>query len=203
MRLVAARAPTSTAWGLAIELLRGDVEDEVGVDRYLYGSGVRSGLMPDRVHVPFFVEGVDEESKLGSWKEADAIGPRGPLRFRRSMLDELDLRPGGYTAVERPASAFVLLLRAYLAVHPDALWPAVSECVAALGLAPEATVVATSTAFEHTGGHPPPSQVPSYSSAARAIVVGEPTLFIPGSPNVDWRLHVRGARRPKRRMTTG
>jgi hypothetical protein len=53
-------------------------------------------------------------------------------------------------------------------------------------------------AFEHTDGAPPPSQLPSYASAARAIVAGEPSLFTPGSPNVDWRLHIRGAKRPKR-----
>jgi hypothetical protein len=197
MRLIAVRAATTTAWGIAIEVLRGDVEEEVGADRYLYGDVVRSGLAENRVSVPFFVEGVDEESKLGSWKEADAIGPRGPLRFRRSMVDELDLRPGAYTAVERPASAFVLLIRAYLAAHPDALWPAVSECVAALGLPPDSTVVAVSTAFEHAVPPARPSATVSYQSAARAIVARDPTLFSPGPSNVDWRLHVRPKSRRK------
>jgi hypothetical protein len=199
MRLVVARAGGSTAWGISIELLRGDVEDDVGVDRYLYGSAVRSGLAPDRVHVPFFVEGMDEESRVAQWKEAAAIGPRGAVRFRRSMVGELDLRSGGYTAAERPASGFVLLLRLYLATYPDALWPAVSESVAAMGLPPDVTVIAASTAFEHAEGPPPPSGVPSYASAARAIVAGDPSLFTPGASNLDWRLHVRGARRTKRR----
>jgi hypothetical protein len=174
----------------------------VGVDRYLYGDGVRSGLAEKRVSVPFFVEGADEDSKLGSWKEADAIGPRGALRFRRTMIKELDLRPGGRTTAEPPPSAFVLLLRAYLASHPEALWPEVSECVAALGLPPDATVIVATTAFAHTEGRPPPSEVASYASAARAIVAGEPSLFAPGTPNVDWRLHVRDPKRSKRAART-
>jgi hypothetical protein len=146
-----------------------------------------------RASVPFFVEGVDEDEdeEEDGGARPTAIGPRGPLPFTQDIFTRLKLPGGG----DASAPGFKLLLRAYLATYPDSLWPDAGDAVAALGLPVAATRIAVTTAFEHAVAPRLPSGVASYASLARAIAVRDPALFMPGTPNVDWRQHVRVNRR--------
>jgi hypothetical protein len=116
------------------------------------------------------------------------------------MNEELDLRPGRGTAAGMTSSRFSLMLRAYLTDHPGAFWGDPHEAAALLGLGGHTEVVVVSTAFQHCVGkagpeaYPlawkaKPSASPVLRSLARAIVAGDASLFEPGEPDLDFRLH--------------
>ncbi|MGZ3477747.1 MAG: hypothetical protein ACXWUG_31100, partial [Polyangiales bacterium] len=85
----------------------------------------------------------------------------------------------------------VVLLRAYMASFPGAVWPPVEDAIRALKLDPQdAVVVACTDAFAHVDAKPP-STSKAYKSAAKAIVAADPSKFDPGTPNTDWRKHAR------------
>jgi hypothetical protein len=133
-------------------------------------------------------------------------GRAGPLECRDAMIAELDLRPGMLTNLDRSAEVpvDVLLIRAYLAIHPTSFWYPQDDLVALLEV-PNPRVLVVSDAFAHVlgpqetpYGYPPldaisilPSASDTYRSVAAAIARRDGALFRPGASNVDWRNWVR------------
>ncbi|MFO0734695.1 MAG: hypothetical protein U0270_02395 [Labilithrix sp.] len=128
-------------------------------------------------------------------------GPAGVVRCDRDTIARLDLRPnmlcGGCDSGAADGRA-ILAIRAYLAEHPGAFW---QDPLPLFG-APCDRVV-TSEAFAHVVGRryededvPPevraigvaPSESPTFRSLAEALVSGDPSRFVPGASNLDWRI---------------
>ena len=184
MRVVAARAKRSDDWGLLIEVVQGDqlgAEDAVRwpatIQCYTYGSKVASGgrYLLDARPIPKAVA-----------KE----------RIDAERVAELDLRPG--RSITGPLESWpdVLRLRAAVASAPEALFPPAAEVVGRLGLR-AGDVLLDVRALEHVDGTAHgkgelarlPSQSGSWRSIAEVIATRDPSRFLPGSPNTDWRLH--------------
>jgi hypothetical protein len=134
-------------------------------------------------------------------------GPGGPLECHDSMIDEHDLRAGLVTNLNQTAESpvDVVLIRAYMAAFPGGLFYPVGHLGTLLGLtAQESYMTVGSTAFEHVIGRPhddeepfgwapldevsiQPSESEAYRSLASALASRDPSLFRPGTPNLDWR----------------
>jgi hypothetical protein len=127
-----------------------------------------------------------------------ARGPAGDLRLDESLFARIDLRPG-LVCEAGGWAARTLAIRAYLADHPDAFFPAPEDARAAAGM-PDGEVFVVSRAFRHVVGparegvEPQPwdvlpSESQTYRSLAEAIVSGDASRFVPGEPNLHWSLH--------------
>ncbi|MGZ3419905.1 MAG: DUF7003 family protein [Polyangiales bacterium] len=192
LRLVAVRSRSSERWGIALERITGCDMHEIDVQRFCFGSDVPPGFpIGDSVHSPpavtFELDG-GEDSAIG----ATVRGAAGSVTLTKELVKSLDLRPGKGTEPEGGVGGpAVVLLRAYMASFPGAVWPPVEDAIRALKLDPQdAVVVACTDAFAHVDGKAP-STSKAYKSAAKAIVAADPSKFDPGTPNTDWRKHAR------------
>lgn len=219
LRLVAARARPGDGdgWGIVIERITGCYQNIFGVEVYCYGSDVDGGMNFDagRSLDIDFGDPPDEEwpDDFGLDLDLKAIwGAGGPLLVGPGLLESCDLRPGATTEDDSNASSS-LMLRAYLAIYPHAFWTAPAEAVKVLGLGDDPEIVVVSTAFEHVlgtnGGSnesdhdakwcKPPSRSKTYQSLAAALVARDKTRFVPGTSNLDWRLHaIFGGKKKKK-----
>jgi hypothetical protein len=134
-------------------------------------------------------------------------GPGGPLECHDSMIEEHDLRAGLLTNLDQKAEnpIDVVLIRAYMSAFPGGLFYPVGHLGTLLGLtAQESYMTVGSATFEHVIGRlhddeepfdwPPldkvaiqPSESEAYRSLASALANRDPSLFRPGTPNLDWR----------------
>jgi hypothetical protein len=196
-------------WGLAFECVYGDflvpvdehelspyaanVSTYVIIPKDAYGRRDARGL-------PLSIR--DDDARDGASLSIDGItidGPAGALACTDAMIADYDLRPGmlcGGCEGGATDSNLILLIRAYLARYPGSLWQDVSAAFGA-----ECDVVVVSDAFEHVVGvgdpdapntgpfAVKPSASTTYQSLAEALVAGEPSRFVPGRSNLDWRLH--------------
>ncbi len=212
MRLTAVRSATSDAWAIVFESVLGSFLADPAAEPFAaamwttgYGPHFDVGARHGELRGLGLYPGPRAERSLRI--EGVVIdGPAGRLTARDAMLESLDLRPGMLTNGERSAEVpiDVLLIRAYLATFPDALWYPLPELVALLDV-PEADVIVSTTAFAHVLGrqpepydHPPldaiaiaPSESETYRSLASAITHRDPARFRPGESNTDWRRWVR------------
>jgi hypothetical protein len=212
LRLVAAREESGDGWAVAFETIRGsflaDVDEEpfaACIWTKLYGSKLskddRNGPQRKlRLSVP------QHEERALHIHGITAQGPGGDLHCKDAMIAALDLRPGLVGNVDRSTEcpADVLVLRAYLATHPGALWYPPEDVVGWLGLE-SPSVVVVSDAFAHVlGKRPapyawepldaiavPPSTSDAYKSLAEALAARDGSKFRPGTSNLDWRNWVR------------
>ena len=195
MRMVAARASSSEAWGIALERITGCNPHEMAIQRYLYGSEVTPGFVSDELHdldLGLSFEFVDEATAIG----ATVTGPAGELTLTKELIKSLDLRPGkGSEPDGAVGGPTVVLVRAYLESFPGAVWPAVPDTLRALGLDPEEVVIVAATdAFRHEPGGPYgwlPSNSKMFKTVAAGIVASDPNKFKPGKVNTSWRTHAR------------
>lgn len=210
MRLVVLCERGSDDWGLVFDMVRGCFLDPhefaaVGVVSKRYGPSIPSHAInvPAKRHVALSTTPhAKNDLSLDGVKVG---GPAGELVFEPRLIREDDLRPGKVCnddqLSERPAD--MLLVRAYLAKHPGSLFPSLSESAALLG-GTEADVLFVTDAFEHVLGRSSPegdpeidrfvirpSESETYRSLARAIVARDPSLFVPGASNLDWRRWAR------------
>jgi hypothetical protein len=116
------------------------------------------------------------------------------------MVQALDLRPGKVCNFDRTSDnpADLLLLRAYLATFPGSLFGSLADSAATM-MGSTADVLLVADAFEHVlclpgSGEEPddryamrPSESPVFRSLAEAIAQQDPSLFQPGTSNLDWR----------------
>lgn len=192
LRLVAVRSRSSERWGIALERITGCDAHEIDVQRFCYGSEVSPGYpIGDSQHSPPAVtfelaDGAD--SAIGS----SVRGAAGAVTVTKELVKSLDLRPGKGTEPEGGVGGpAVVLLRAYMATFPGAVWPPVEDAIRALKLDPaDALVVASTESFAHVD-EKAPSTSKAYKSAAKAIVAADPTKLDPGTANTDWRKHAK------------
>lgn len=190
LRLVAMRGE-GDQWGICLERLTGGDWDRFRFERHRLGSEVSPGKSATVAVPDVTIEGPAEYD--GAAVGSTIRGPAGALTLTEGDLRALDLRPGRGCEPESGGEQLVLL-RAYLARHPGALWRPLDELATELGLpsVPEAHLV--TTAFHHEGGRTkPPSASKTYKTLARAIVARDFTLFEPGKDNTDWRKHLHRA----------
>jgi hypothetical protein len=196
LRVVAVRSEDGDGWGLGFERLGGDREGALASLVLGYGSDAMGGVCHAASGpLAFFVEerepGARQPGRL-SLAGLRAVGPAGPLDLDDGMLAALDLRPGEWTTSAAPADPqLVLALRAYLGRFPDALWRPATELTEALGLEEQRpAILVDSKRFAHVepwvDGTPPSGSV-TFRSLARAIVQRDPSAFVPGIVNTDWR----------------
>jgi hypothetical protein len=215
LRLIAVRQRRGEGFWIFFQRLEGIDAASLRIETYCYGTEA-SGSKGWQ-EAPFHVDHVDQEDASGAplpaeveqnpydIEELTVTGPRGPLLLENAMLTALDLRPRLSTAAGAPPSRFVLMLRAYLAVHPGALWDD-PRATPEILLGPDFLgddgfdVLVVSDAFTHALGDAEagsydaawrvdPAASTTYQSLARAIVARDGSLFAPGVSNLDWRLH--------------
>ena len=198
-RLIAARAREGDGWGVVIERLQGCDPDSFSIDRYAYGPGATNGVDFDhRVELSdaFTFDDSDDERPL--FHGCRVTGPAGELVLDESLFARHDLRPGWDTECGGwPART--LAVRAYLAEHPDAFWPPPEDALAAAGVE-GGEILLVSRAYQHPSSrldpdgedkpwHVMPAEAPAIRSLCEALIAHDPALFVPGEPNLDWRLH--------------
>jgi hypothetical protein len=190
LRLVAARDGKTDAWGIALERITGCNLHEIAVERFVYGSEVMPGYDTAGPHVTPAVE-LDLDETSDSAVGATVRGAAGSITLTKELIKSLDLRPGRGAEPEGGVGGpAVVLLRAYMAKHPGAIWPPVEEAIRALHLDPSRSVVVACTdAFAHADEAPSSSK--AFKSAAKAIVARDPSKFDAGKPNTDWRKHAK------------
>lgn len=202
-RVIAARARRGDGWALVFERLQGSSPDQLMLARYAYGPGAVNGFDLDHyVDLPFALEGREDDDDDDDAEEAPvfagsvARGPAGALRVDESLFARYDLMPGWCT---EPGSwaARAVAIRAYREAYPEAWWPPASDALAATGL-DDAEVLIVSDAYQHPSRWPDDDERPwpddvAASSAIRtlveALVARDPSRFVPGPSNLDWRLH--------------
>lgn len=178
--------------GIALERLTGCNEHELDVQRFCYGSEVPPGFpIGDSVHSPPPVT-FDLEDGTDSAIKASVRGGAGAITVTKELVKSLDLRPDKGTepagGIGGPAA---VLLRAYIASFPGAVWPPVDDAVRALKLDPaDALVVAQAESFAHADGKAP-STSKAHETLAKAIVAADPSQFDPGASSTDWRKHAK------------
>ncbi len=204
LRLIAVRSRTGDDWGIVFDIIRGSAIDDslvlgAGVWRQVYGSQVTDDELPIHYLPLILPEGREYKSVHLEGLEVD--GPAGKLRCDTTTLQRLDLRPGlvcnNDGSSERPID--VLAIRAYLAEHPGSLWPPVEESATLLRIE-DGEILVVSEAFAHVlGPNIPmdrddlealavlPSASPTYRSLAEVLVARDPSRFVPGASNLDWR----------------
>lgn len=197
LRLVAARSTEGDAWGIALERITGCNHQELEVYRFRYGSEVEPGMVVGAdgcsQFLPVSFE-LDEtsETAVGASIVHEA-NPKQRVKLDAKRIKELDLKPGrGSEPDSGVGGPAVVLMRAFQALYPGAIWPPVEDTLRALKLDPKrAVVVACTDAFAHVDGDKPPSKSKAYKSAAAAIVNGKPEVFDAGTPNTHWRKHAK------------
>lgn len=190
-------------WGLAFECVHGDFLDPDGdfnayaaqVSTYIITPHDPFGQRASRP-LPLTLEGA-RDPLAATLAGITVHGPGGALACHAATVDALDLRPGHLcqwpTAPDGTASAedpnFVMLVRAWLATHPGSLWSDPKPWFDA-----PVDVLVVSDAFAHVAGPLGsgaaarlPSESPTYRSLADALVHRDPTRFVPGPSNLDWR----------------
>lgn len=201
MRVVALRG-AGEAWALVFERASG-YGHQAALRRYVYGRGVGQPGHRSELDRPLALE----------FDEQGLVGPCG-------VLAEHEVDPAGTHLCEPPdywtgpdgARDQIAALRSYLARWPAAAFGDPAELAAALGLA-DAQVLVCSDAFEHAEGLPPapdptsdpasnpephpwqrlPSASASLRSLAEVIATRDPSRFVAGASNLDFRLHTRFA----------
>jgi hypothetical protein len=204
MRLVAARAAGGHGWGIVFQRVEGDGFDAAGLGPYRYGSNVPPGYHdhPDGRALPFYREDEDDPEPASPFDldDVEVVGPAGPLELSSAMIGAMNLRPGRVTGARVASSRYALMLRAYLTAHPGAFWGDPRGPAALLDLGDAVDIVVVSDAFEHCVGPSGPEAYPAewralpsasrvYRSLARALVARDPSLFVPGTSNLDFRHH--------------
>lgn len=219
LRLIAVRQRLGEGFWILFQRLEGSDPGSLRIETWCYGT---ESIGPRGTQeVPFYVDYLDQEDlpreSLPPEVERNpydiegltVTGPAGPLTLTSAMITDLDLRPNLATASDASPSRLVLLLRAYLAVHPGSLWDDPRSAPEALLSGPDYLgdddfdVLVVSDAFEHVLGPTgaddasrpdgrwriDPASSPVFRSLARAIVARDGSLFEPGESNLDWRLH--------------
>jgi hypothetical protein len=212
LRLIAAREAEGDGWAVAFESIRGSFLANVDEEPFaaciwtkVYGSklGRDDRNAPQRA---LRLSAAAHEERALHIHGIVAEGPAGPLHCKDAMIEALDLRPGLVGNADRSTEcpADVLVLRAYLATHPSALWYSPEDALAWLNLdAPR--IVVTSDAFAHVLGKRataygwppldtiavPPSTSDVYQSLAEALAARDGSKFRPAESNLDWRKWVR------------
>lgn len=203
LRLIAVRAREGDGWGVVLERLMGCDPDSFQIARYAYGPGAANEANFDHICslemaleiVP--PEGADEGSDT-LFHGSIAKGPAGDLVLDESLFAKHDLKPewatefGGWPA--RTAAT-----RAYLLEHPRAFWADPAEALPAAGVV-DGEILFVSEAFAHVSGPAVdgaptapwsifPSASETYRSLAEALLSRDPSRFVPGEDNLDFRLH--------------
>jgi hypothetical protein len=175
---------------VVLERLEGSAPDTFRICRYMHSSELGSGR--GEVFPEYHIDGNSID------------GPAGPFTFHDSMIADRDLRPDKLTAMGVHDSHFTVLVRAYLSEHPQSFWPDADESLATLSFDGEPELIANTDSFEHILGerdlelgphdydkpwHIDPDESDMMQSLARAVVSRDPSLFTPGTPNTNWRLH--------------
>ena len=203
LRLLAVAAKTGDGWGVCFERLSGsyDPASSSQVQRYLYGWNIAApGWANDHdVPAPFTPErkpdAANGETLPIAITGGTVKGPAGPLKLDAGKLSTRNLKPGLDCELDGDAG-YNLRLRAYVDAFPGAFFSKPKVLLPLLGIA-DPVVICDTTAFAHAAGkqsprrpwHIAPSKSPTYQSLAAALVARDPTLFMPGDSNLDFRLH--------------
>lgn len=172
LRMSVVRAREGDGWGVLFERLQGSSEDDAQLRLFAIGNRVpAAGRVVDFRAVGFFL--TDDE----------ATGPRGSLALSGA------LQPDRMTAPFVRDPRFTLALRLYLEHHPDAFWLHPIEVCRALGLPDDSEILVACRELQVPGETP--SASPVFQSVARVLVERNPSAFVAGEPNTDWRRYAR------------
>jgi hypothetical protein len=205
LRLVVIRRSDDDAYAIVLERLQGCDPDSFMLQRFAYGPHAANGSDFDHsasYESDFTLESPDGNEDGPVFGGMVANGPAGELRLDESLFARLDLKPG-FACEAGGWAARTLALRAYLADHPDAYFPAPEAARDAAGM-PDGELFLVSRAFRHVDGAARegaeampwnvwPSESETYRSLADAIVSGDASRFVPGDSNLHWSLHAREA----------
>jgi hypothetical protein len=190
------------AWAVVLFQATGDLHPDpdypyaANLRPFLYRSSGKQGAGLD-LPLPLSIESTGR----GKAARLVAVGPRGSLTITAELLEEHDVRVGATTGYygEAASPEVVTAIRAYLAAHPDALWPPPDVVRRHLGIGGLPLLLETS-AFEHVVPPKPrprlpamrpfamlPSTSTTYRSLAEALAHRDATRFVAGTSNLDWR----------------
>lgn len=159
--------------------------------RYTYGSECE----PGQDHGPDYRAELEEDLGGEGIEGVVVKDWRGSVTLSDAMVEDLDLRPGQSVESHGGHHRANLILRAFLAADPERTWSPQDLKYLAQSVVEKGKVLLVCDAFEHVGvgpGEPGavrPSESPVFRSLAEAIVAKDPSLFQPGTSNLDWRLH--------------
>jgi hypothetical protein len=187
MRLVVMCERGTGDWGLVFEQVCGLFIGDDGEPASLNVKGTIFGPS-----VPSYAHSVTPRRHCAlSYDEGTStlLGPAGELIFDESLVAQLDLRPRLVCNLDHIGHPHHKLIRAYLARFPGSLFGPLDQTVRALS-GTEDDVLFITDAFAHIE-EDKPSASATYRSLAEAIVSRDATKFLPGTPNLDWRLWAR------------